>query len=156
MPRARYGVSERDVTMCVTESGRQDGHAWASWPSTTARCLSEFGISSGSKDMRPARESTKVASFSRLSRSSSRVERWQRRPCRTLSSFLLPFPAASLFRSVCCGCLQNNFVSECRCSRRSKGKQSVEGSSSSFNGKTTRRFGLLVASTVAFIGASQL
>lgn len=23
-----YGVSERDVTMCVTESGRQDGHAW--------------------------------------------------------------------------------------------------------------------------------
>ncbi|CAE7354021.1 Hnrnpf [Symbiodinium natans] len=23
-----YGISERDVTMCVTESGRQDGHAW--------------------------------------------------------------------------------------------------------------------------------
>ena len=24
----RYGVTDRDVTMCVTESGRQDGHAW--------------------------------------------------------------------------------------------------------------------------------
>ena len=24
----RYGIAEKDVTMCVTESGRQDGCAW--------------------------------------------------------------------------------------------------------------------------------
>ncbi|CAK9096391.1 unnamed protein product [Durusdinium trenchii] len=28
-----YGVKEKDVTMCVTESGRQDGHAWVVFPS---------------------------------------------------------------------------------------------------------------------------
>ena len=27
----RYGIKDKDVTMCVTESGRQDGHAWATW-----------------------------------------------------------------------------------------------------------------------------